>query len=136
MKPITEMTKQEFAELPHKKWNEDVGKFDALVIIPGKSRDLHDSGYRNIIYVFCKNNYPICKSSGGSDVLHINGIGGYGGYKINLDQVLKTRLAPVIDWNIDCLPKSGYLRLFCSYYLTNETDMSSFDVIAHPESRQ
>ena len=131
MKPITEMTKQEFAELRHKKWNENIGKFDAIVIIPGKSIDLHDSGYRNMTYVLCKENYPVCLAGGGSDVLHINGIGGYGGYKANnIDKIIKTRLAPVIGWSIDCLPKSGYLRLFCDYELTNETDLSSFDVIA------
>lgn len=124
------MTKQEFAELPYKKWNEDVGRFDALVIITGKSRDLHDSGYRNMTYALCKDNYPICLAGGGSDILHLNGIGGYGGYKTNIDEVLRTRLVPIVDWSIDCLPKSGYLRLWCSYYLTNETDFSSFDVIA------
>jgi len=130
-KPITEMTKKDFNNLPTKDWQENIGKFDALVIIPGKYNELHDSGFRLITYVFCKGNYPICKSSGWSDVLHINGIGGYGGKNREIfEQILKTRLAPIIDWNIDCLAKSGYLRLFCSYDLTNETDLSSFDVIA------
>lgn len=137
MKLITEMTKQDFKELPTKEWNDNIGKFDALIIIPGNVKDLHDSEFRRISYVFCKHNYPICKSSGYSDILHINGIGGYGGYKNNnFERNLKTGLAPIIDWNIDCLPKSGYLRLFCSYDMINETDLSSFDVIALPESRK
>ena len=135
-KRIIEMTKKDFENLPAKDRQEDIGKFDAIVIIPGKYNELRDSGFRLITYVFCKGHYPICKSSGLSDVLHLNGIGGYGGYKKDLDNILKTRLAPIIDWNMDCLPKSGYMRLWCSYDLTNETDLSSFDVIADINDRR
>jgi len=43
-------------------------------------------------FVATKDEAPICRVSGVSDVLHLGGIGG--------------------EFHIDCLPKSGLLRVF------------------------
>ena len=123
---IFDMGKADFKNVRVRGWNEDVGKFDSLVIIPGGSRSLHDSGYRCIAYCLCRDGKPICLTGGGSDILHINGIGGYG-------KIYNTipREIPVISWRIECLPKSGYLHLFIhEHELTCGPDLSSFEVFA------
>ncbi len=127
---ITDMAKKDFANVKRREWNDDVGEFDELVIIPGGANDIHDSGYRNITYCLCINNEPICLTSGGSDVIHIDGIGGYG--KDWLEKYGKVpSTIPPVAWNLDCLPKSGYLRLWATNYkLVCGSDVSSFEVYA------
>jgi hypothetical protein len=109
---ITEMTRTDFLKLPHR---HDWGKefiCRSLVILPmGR---LHDSGYRCIDFVAVdKENEPICRLSGCSDVIHFDGIGGYGYNWINKAQGVP-RLVEPSAWNIDCLKKSGLLRIFPS----------------------
>lgn len=100
------MTRKQFFKLPLKKWDEEI-RCNTLVIIPHEiSRidalsymlrkllnrcapilfkepevyeisGMHDSGYRLISYVLCKDEEPLCITPGG-DVLHIDGIGGFG----------------------------------------------------------
>jgi len=142
---ITKMSRREFYKLPHRKWNEDIGGFDSLVILPAKTdvpgllkyhikrlgakifglpepsvyeiKHLHDSGWRCMDFVACRGNEPICRLSGWSDVLHIGGIAGKGS-----------------GWTIDCLPKSGLLRLFCREgRLRVGLAVSSFEVIPTEE---
>jgi hypothetical protein len=36
-------------------------------------------------------------------------------------------------WNIDCLKKSGYMRLWCSRKITCEGDWSSMCIYAEPK---
>ena len=135
-KPITKMTRKEFESLPHRSWNEDIGKFNCLVILPGKSKDLHDSGYRCMDFVAVKDDKAICRLSGCSDVVHIEGIGGYG--KDWLKKYNKVPfLVPPTGWNIDCLPKSGLLRLFPgSRCMTCGEALSSFEIYASPYKRE
>ena len=75
---ITEMKKIDFNSVPERKhWSDKVELFNSLVIIPTMRK--HDSGY--MCMDFCAvdiNDEPICLLSGCSDVLHIDGIGGYG----------------------------------------------------------
>ena len=96
------MTRKEFDELKHRDWDEDV-ICDSIIILPGRSRDLHDSGYRCMDFVAVKNDEPICLLAGGSDVIHIDGIGGADLRKGSFGDGA---------WSIDCLPKSGLLRLW------------------------
>lgn len=135
------MTRKEFMKLPRKNWDEEI-RCNTLIIIPheiskfdvlkymlrGKLNKymptlfkepeiyeisgMHDSGYRLISCVLCKGDEPLCITSG-CDVLHIDGIGGFG-YKWleNYHHVPIT--IPVAGWTIDCLPQSGLFRLWCS----------------------
>ena len=102
---VNSMSKKEFSALPQLGWNEDVGAFNSLVIVPterrfwsavwfkikgktmmlfrvngwvGMERGMHDSGFRSMAFVPCKDGEPIGIVSGGSDALHIEGIGGFG----------------------------------------------------------
>jgi len=79
---------------------------------------LHDSGFRCMDFVACDEECkPICRLAGYSDVVHIEGIGGYGRPSTNgsLSSLLKWRppdTIPVVAWQIDCLPRSGLLRIW------------------------
>lgn len=86
-KNLNDMTKTELINIPYREsWDVKV-KCTSFVLIP--TRKLHDSGYRFFDYVACNGDKPICKIHGG-DLLRLKG-----------DQ-----------WQMDCLKKSGYLRMF------------------------
>lgn len=121
---VNKMTVKDFKKLRRREWAENIGTFDALIILPGDGRQKHDSGYRYIDFIATKGQKPICRLAGGSDVLHINGIGGYGKNIKNI----KTGVVPVVGWNIDCLPKSGLLRLWCDKPIVCGAALSSFEV--------
>lgn len=121
-KQITLMTKEDFKEVPMRKWDDDIGEFYSMVIIP--TEDKHDNGY--MCMEFCavdRDNFPICRMSGGSDIVHIDGIGGFGA----LDQPYIREIVKPKRWAIDCLP-CGYLRLFSSYVLTRGRSLIDFEV--------
>ena len=127
---INQMKVKDFRELPLKKYGQDIGEFDSLVILPSYSTNLHDSGYRCIDFVAVLDNKALCRLSGCSDVLHINGIGGLGFDWLGLDNKLITEVKP-IPWSIDCLPKSGLLRLFTYGKLVcDNCSASSFSIYA------
>jgi hypothetical protein len=71
---IKKMTKKDFLKLPHRKFGERI-ECDSIVIIP--SSKLHDSGYRLLDFAAVKDNKAICLLSGCSDVLDLEGIGGF-----------------------------------------------------------
>ena len=108
---VTKMKKEDFEKIPKRKWNEDIGKFNALVIIP--TGELHDSGFMCMDFVAIDDNYePIARLSGYSDVIHLDGIGGYG--KQEWRDTVKTgipKMLPIKGWSIDVLP-CGYIRIF------------------------
>ena len=128
---INEMKRKDFEALPYREWNEDIGVFDSLVVLP--LRTIHDSGYRCMDFIACKGNEAVCRLSGCSDVVHINGIGGDG--KDWLDKYGRVPdKVPKIPWSIDCLPKSGLLRLFASgNSLEAGYAVSSFEIFAIKE---
>jgi len=109
-KDITEMTRKEFDYLKHRDWNEDV-VFDSMVILPGRLKDMHDSGFRCMDFVAVKDMKPLCLLAGGSDVIHIDGIGGLGKNWLKKYGTVPARIPPT-GWSIDCLPKSGLLRIW------------------------
>jgi len=128
---INEMTRKEFEAVPSREWNEDIGEFVSLVILP--SRHIHDSGYRCMDFVACNKDGPIKRLSGCSDVIHIGGIGGY-----NTDCVPFPNKIDPTRWSIDCLPKSGLLRIFTHGIFTHRKltvgpALSSFDVYSTRE---
>jgi hypothetical protein len=126
-KKIDNMTRKEFEKIPPRKnWHDPV-EFDALIILP--TRHMHDSGFRCLDFVAVKSDKPVCRLSGCSDVLHINGIGGYGDRLAKFGSV--PREMPILSWNMDCLPKSGLLRLWCDgHVLIDRGALSSFEVLA------
>ena len=102
MKDIKEMTKKELMELENfipKK------NFTGIVIVPMNYK--HDSGFQCMKYILLNHWDIVGVVGGGSDVMHINGIGGYG-----KEPNYITRMVKAHDLRIDCLPKSKCLRLF------------------------
>lgn len=131
IKTVNEMTRKEIESVPDRAWQEDIGEFDAMIILP--TRRIHDSGFRCMDFVAVKKGIPVRRLSGCSDVIHINGIGGYGNYR--LSQGIPSMIEP-ISWSIDCLKKSGLLQIFSHGVLTCGTALSSFEVFHHKQSRQ
>lgn len=82
-----------------------------VVIIP--TNELHDSGFGCMKFALLNNRNIVGCVGGYSDVIHLNGIGGYGKYG---DVAYKTNMTKRIAWSIDCLP-NGLIRLFCCHKL-------------------
>ena len=112
---VENMTKKQLLEIPERESFSSEVIMRSLIIVPGGYRDIHDSGYRlmNFIAVSDKG-VPICKLSGCSDVLHIGGI---------MASQKKSE-----SWSIDCLHKSGLLRLFCGKHISAGAALSSFSI--------
>ena len=122
---VFDMTKEDFEKvLIRDGYSEDIGEFSSLVIIP--MGYAHDSGWMCMDFVaVTKEGEPICKLSGCSDVLNLDGIGGYGNWRGG-------KLPSCIDpkgWSIDCLP-CGYLRLFSRSTMTAGPALSNFEIYA------
>jgi len=126
---IESMTRKEFEGLPRRKWDEEI-ICDSLIILPGRARDIHDSGFRCMDFVAVVGNEPTCLLSGCSDVIHIDGIGGFGyRWTDKYDGVPKS--IPPSGWSIDCLPKSGLLRMWpSSGKIRCGEALSSFEIYA------
>lgn len=107
---IDQMKRKDFESLPHWKWDEEI-EFRSMVILPGRSTDLHDSGYRLMDFAAVNNDYEaFCLLSGCSDLIALDGIGGYG-YRWQQKYVGVPQNVSVAGWIIDCLPKSGLLHI-------------------------
>ena len=134
MKTINEMTQAEFRALPYRSEGQVTGH--SLIILP--SRRLHDSGYRLLDFVLVsRKDKALCRVSGCSDVLHIDGIGGIGKDWLKRYGTCPN-LVPPTGWSIDCLAKSGLLRLFPSQdrykgITVDAMALSSFEVFAEPK---
>lgn len=133
MKDINEMTRKEFEELPSREdWSEDVYA-DCLVILP--KRRLHDSGYRCLDYVAVSKERMI-RVAGCSDVMHIDGIGGFGDDWMNKYGTCPKAVHP-IGWSVDCLKVSGLLRIFAhAYKIKCGPALSSFEMFAIPTANE
>jgi hypothetical protein len=126
-KSLGKWSRKEFDALPVRKWSEDIGEFDSLVILP--MRRMHESGFRCMDFVAVIKETPLCRLSGCSDVIHIDGIGGYGYKWIEKGEGVPNS-KKIMDWSIDCLPKSGLLRLFSRRKLRASEALSSFEIFA------
>ena len=127
---VNKMTREDFEKVP---WRNGIfseeKEFYSLVVIP--KDEIHDSGYRCMDFVsVSKDGEPMVRLSGCSDVLHINGIGGYGHWKPNTG--IPNKITPVA-WSVDCLKESGYIRLFSDRPLTCGHVLSSFEIFAEEE---
>ena len=100
----------------------DEREYTSVVIVP--MDELHDSGYRCMCFLFCDGDEIVCRSHGGSDVLHIDGIGGLGNW---YGGKIPDKVDPK-GWCLDCLP-NGYLRLFSYRKIKPDImDGSSYEV--------
>lgn len=90
-------TKEEFLNLEYKR---PEGPFDGFVIIP--TGELHESGYMCMKFALTYHDEVVGCVGGGSDVIDLNGIGGYGKYYGAPNHQ---------DWSIDCL-ENGLIRVF------------------------
>lgn len=124
---VFDMTKEDFKKVPERGgWSRDIEEFSSLVIIP--LNYAHDSGWMCMNFVAVnKDGEPICRLSGCSDVLNLDGIGGYG-YRDRRLGELSNHIEPK-GWSIDCLP-CGYLRLFSRSTMTAGAALSSFEIYA------
>ena len=103
-------TKEEFEKLEYKRPTEN---FNGFVIIP--TGQMHDSGFECMKFALTFNEEGVGCVGGGSDVINLNGINGYGEYDDEYGIRVATRKGNIIDWTIDCLP-CGLLRVFTSMY--------------------
>lgn len=128
---IHEMTQSDFHALPSREWDEDIGEFNALVILPTRRRYDKGSQWGCMDFIACTGSEPIIRLSGCSDVLHIGGIGGMGKFDGNeWPDRLKT-----ISWSIDLLFKSKLLRLYSDSKLTCGAALSSFDIYSKGKNK-
>ena len=126
LKSLMKMKKKDFKKLNIEKLSisETVTNIYGVVIIPTKK--LHDSGYACMEFILCDKDYkPIFRTFGGSDVIKIDGIGGYG--KWNPKEGVPKAKTP-IGWSIDCLP-CGYLMLWCNEPMLC-SGISTFEIVA------
>jgi len=81
-------------------------------------------------FVACVNNEALCLLSGCSDVIHVDGIGGYGDGWLERCRI-SPGLMPPSGWSIDCLPTSGLLRMWpSSGKILCDAALSSFEMYA------
>lgn len=128
---VETMTRKDFLALPMRKTvcAENDERFSEIVILP--TRRKHDSGYRCMDFVAVRNGKAVCRLSGCSDVLHLNGIGGYGWKWLERYPGVPVAVPPV-GWQIDCLPASGLLRIWQrdTLELIATEPLSSFEIYA------
>ena len=130
IRDLNKWTKKEFESLPQREWNKDIGEFDSLIILP--TNYTHDSGFKCMDFVAVLNNVPKCRLSGCSDVIHLNGIGGYGSNWLDKYGTVPKQIPP-IGWNIDCLKRSKLLRLFTGTKLIAGCSLSLFELFTVDE---
>lgn len=126
---VTDYTLQDLKDvenfLPQKPYN-------GFVIIP--TGELHDSGYPCMKFALCYGIELVGMLGGGSDVVNLNGIGGFGAYPEPFQEAVRTRKIDVVSWSMDILPKSGCVRVFCDHLLeTDHIVTSNFQIFARKE---
>lgn len=117
-KDIMKMSKKELMELEN---FYPVKYFNGVVIVPMKEN--HDSDFSCMKFILLKNYDIVGVVSGWSDVIHLNGIGGYGEHLAEMDSPKNH------SWSIDCLPKSKCVRLFTGENLKTEGFIGSDFII-------
>lgn len=91
--------------------DKSVKYFDSFIVVP-MDYTYDDTSYRCMKYILVNahENKIVGVLGGNSDVIELNGIGGYGLGPIN--ETIKSGLVKRTDWSIDCLDASGCLRFF------------------------
>ena len=127
------MTRAQFEALPLRDhWTKEI-ECDNIIILP--SRRMHDSGFRCLDFVAVTETDMI-RLSGCSDVVHVEGIGGFGYQWLERFKKVPTSVHPV-GWCFDCLKVSGLLRLFAhGYRIKCGPALSSFEIFSIPTERE
>lgn len=107
---VSLLAKKDLAEMANYTPEE---KFNGVVIVPLNKR--HSSGFRAMKYILVNGERIVGVLGGESDILHINGIGGYG---LDFDNSIKTGMVKRVGYSIDCLYRNGCIRLFSDHWLT------------------
>lgn len=131
-------------------WMKVVGYWKNLTKQPHDILNLHDSGYLCMDFAAVgKDGVPFCLLSGCSDVVHFDGIGGFGYDWLNAHGTVPTYVLPS-GWCMDCLPVSGFLRIFARAgvmalavqdphlpidKILSESPLSSFEIYALPSEQ-
>lgn len=128
---IMNSTKRDFEMLEYIRPSE---AFNGLIIVP--TNELHDSGYGCMKFVLLNHHRVVGCVGGGSDVIHLNGIGGYGNpYNMEeYNKAVSTGMVKRATWSIDCLP-CGLIRLFSQQNLTIDLPMCSDFIIYTKENK-
>lgn len=121
-KHINAMKLKEFYKVQYRECFDSKIECSSLVILPTKK--MHDSGYRCMDFVAVdKHDYPICRCSGCSDVLRLYN-------SIHYQYPTLEKLA------IDCLPKSGLLRVFADDFSIIGVGAAISDMILYKAGEQ
>lgn len=121
---------KKFEELKNFKPKE---KFNGCIIIP--TRETHDSGFKCMKFALTRYDKVVGCVGGGSDVVCINGIGGYGKYGRDFESAVISQKVSRVEWRIDCLP-NGLLRLFSDHWLSiDDIICSDFALYAEESMR-
>ena len=122
MSELKSFTKEHIDNIEYSKPTDD---FNGIIIIP--TGEIHESGFGCMKFILLNRDQVVGCVGGCSDVININGIGGYGK---NTDEAIRTQKVPIVDWMIDCLP-CGYLRLYTRHKLSIDNIIcSDFSVYA------
>ena len=124
MKIFLNSPREDFEKLELQK---PTGYFNSFIIIP--TGELHDSGYGCMKFALFNGEEYVGCVGGYSDVIHFNGIGGYGlkwGSGIGIPKEV-----PVADFCMDLFP-SGLFRVFSSkcYLFVDPIIRSNFSIYA------
>ena len=145
---ITEMTKKDFAAVPKLNLYKDWGKiavnghlnFNSIVVIPAENEDgsviLHDSGWGCMEFCLVDiSNEPIGRIDVYTDVINLDGIGGYGDDWLDKVGHVPDSI-PIHGWNMDLLP-CGYLRIWArnGLFINNPLVGSNMELFAEDNKR-
>jgi len=118
-------TATQLRALRRRDWNEDIGKFDSLIVLP--TRRKHDSGFRCMEFIAVRGGEAICRLGGGSDVVHIDGISPL----LGVGLMNHGHIPGGPRWCFDCLPKSGFINMFnANGAMTVGGDYSSLEIFS------
>lgn len=111
---IMQMSKEDFQKIPSVELPQT---FDSFVIVP--TDELHDSGWGCMKFVLLSKREIVGSVGGWADVIHFDGIGGYGRWSDWVPTKTVPTKIPPKGWSIDCLP-CGYLRVFAQGALSTD----------------
>lgn len=124
---INKMTVKDFRKL--EPFGEDA-EFNGIILVPLNKG--HESGFRMMRFVLLYDHKIVGVIDRGSDVLRLNGIGGYG---LNYKEAMKTGKVRVVGWQIDCLLGSGLMRIFTNKTCVVYGGYSDLQIVVKEENK-
>lgn len=127
-KPITKMTRKEFLAVPSRENWKEIVECDSVVFIPTGKK--HESGYRCMIAVACKDGYPLCRVTSTSDRIDLVG------FDYMAERLSLTHKNVVESWRIECLPTSRLLNIWTRGTVRAGVDSSTMDIFGYPQENR